>query len=129
MGKDGDHYSILWEDRGTVCEFSGDLKIEDIDEANERLSHDPRYYKHSYSIWDYSNSNLSRVHSGDLMSAVAMDLGAAVTLGKFKVGLVAADEHSRDLCEVYVRESKRFRSPWTFKVFAYIDEARAWVEE
>lgn len=128
MVDQGVRYSIKWEDKGTLIEFSGDIEMIDIVNANVEQSTDDRYFKHSYSIWDFTSSTTHSIKTADTQHPASIDLAAGNVLKYFKLALVTSDGHTSSLLQDYISQCKKGQSPWQFKICSTVAEARQWCE-
>ena len=88
-------FQISWSEGVSRVEFFGPISMSDVDAANGILNGDERYCSSSKSIWDFTRSDMSAIEPEQIYIAVAMDLGAAITLRKFNLALVVTDAHAK----------------------------------
>lgn len=121
-------YEIIWGEDIVTVEFTGEITVKEISLANKFYYGDPKLYKTSASIFDFSKSSLKQdVADNDLTYLAAIDLGAAFTLKQYKLALVVATENGAGLANEYIKICKNAGSPWQFEVFYNVDEANNWI--
>jgi len=121
-------FQISWSENISKVEFFGRISISDIDSANNIINGDVRYYSSSKSIWDFTRSDMSAIEPEQIYSAVAMDLGAAITLRKFNLALVVTDSHAKQLCDCYIKTMQELKNAWRIQVFSSVDLAQEWLQ-
>ncbi|MCW8999948.1 MAG: hypothetical protein OQK04_14660, partial [Kangiellaceae bacterium] len=122
------NYQISWNPQGTLIIFTGDIDINDIETLKDELHGDTRFYERAYSIVDFRLCDGSKIQTKDLVFTIGRTIGASITLKSFKIALVASKAHSRKLCQNFIDENKRAKSPWSFCLFNSIEEAKQWCE-
>lgn len=119
-------YTIQWEPEGTIVTFNGVIDMNDIMSANYVVNGDERYYTHSYTVWDFTNCDLSRIHSSDIMRPVAIDIGASRSLSELRVALVVNDDYSLKIAQLYIDKCISIGLPWQFAIFDKLSDAYEW---
>ena len=120
-------FKIEWSDKSYRIDFSGSISMADIDEANKILNGDERYYSSQYSLWDFTNADMSRIVPCDIDSAVAIDLGAETTLKHHRLAIIACTPHEKYITKCYVDIMKGHETTWSFGIFSNENEALAWL--
>jgi CheY-like chemotaxis protein len=124
-------YSINWYERAVEIIFSGNLIMQDIDNANYTVNSDERYDQCKRSVWDFRNCKTEMINVNDLYSVIALDVGASALpgLGTHQRALIANDPHTIRLCESYMREMKNHTN-WSLELFDSFEEttAREWCD-
>jgi hypothetical protein len=119
-------YKIEWEPKGTIVTFKGDVDIGDIMDANHVINGDERYYTHLYSIWNFTDCDLSKIQEKDINRPVAMDIGAAHTLDPFKLALIVNNDYSYAISQLYIDKCSTIGLPWKIKIFSNLSDAAKW---
>lgn len=120
-------YQIEWRDGGVFVTLTGDIDIEELNEANGRIHGDERLDSMDYQIWLMSGADLSGISLREIEQPTATDNIAASFKAQVRVALVSHSPHTRELAEHYRRESAAMGSPWEIRTFEELEEAEAWV--
>ena len=122
------NYQICWNSNGTLIIFTGDIDINDIESLKDELHGDNRFYDRAYSIVDFRHCDGSKIQTKDLVFTIGRTIGASITLKSFKLALIANKIHSRELCQSFIDENEKANSPWSFRLFESIEDAKLWCE-
>jgi CheY-like chemotaxis protein len=124
-------YSIKWYESAVEIIFSGNLIMQEIDNANYAVNSDERFDQCKRSVWDFRNCKTDKINVNDLYSAIALDVGASALPGlrSHQRALIANDPHTIRLCESYMREMKKYTN-WSLELFDSFEEttAREWCD-
>jgi hypothetical protein len=121
-------YKTVWEDRGIVWHFEGDVTAAEIEAANEEFYVDERSDRARYQIIDALQVTSVEWSDQNITEAAAMDMGAEASIKRVRVAYVATDALIISLLEKYVDISRMMNTSWQFKGFGELSIAKAWVE-
>jgi hypothetical protein len=121
-------YCLIWKESGTILNFSGDLSIKEINEANGFLHGNYRIESHRYTIWDLLGANLSSITEDEIDIPAAIDMPAARYVRKIKVLLVVQEAHATQLCKRYIKTASELISNWEFAIFNSMADAKKWID-
>ena len=119
-------YQIIWKSKGIHISFKGSFTSADHTQTSNVLYSDPRIDHIQYIIRDLSGISEASVEMDDLTLPAAIDRGASHYLNTLKVALVATNEQTRNVCQMYIELSKRFHTHWHFQLFSSVGEAQRW---
>jgi len=120
-------HSTSWEKHGIYWQFSGTVSVKEYFATDAELYNDSRSDQIKYWIWDGTNIEELAISDIHAELAAAADWAATQYNHSVKAALIASDKHIKELMEGYIELSKEFESPWEFKIFETIEEARQWV--
>ena len=120
-------YSIAWNENHCLVEFSGDIKIRDVELANKYCHGDKRLYKLSASIWDFSKCTSINIKPGELHYTSVIDLGSTGDIKKHKVALVVNNSAASEVIQEYITNSNKYGTPWEIVIFESLDGVEEWL--
>ena len=120
-------YTIAWEPSGFIVEFNGTVGVEDILGAGNEIYADDRFNTMIYSIWDFTNAELSKVEKEDMMIFVGEDLGATYMLKDHKLAIIVEEPHALNIMSYYIEKSIINGSSWKFSTHESVLSARSWI--
>lgn len=118
------NYKLIWEPRGVLIQFSGEISINDIYKASIAYQGDFRYDDLSYVIADYSQITRCTARPEDIDNIWAIDTGAKLSNPSIKKAIVTTSD---DVIQLASRYKNNQSSAFVVKVFPTQDEARAWI--
>lgn len=118
-------YTLIWEENGVYCRFTGLLSAEEIIQCSNEISGDIRFDDIKYQLIDILDVTELAIKTIDVRVVAAYDRAAALTNPKVKCALVTIDKDANILFGVYQNEI--LKSPWEGLSFTTIKEARAWL--
>lgn len=120
-------YRTIWEDKGIVWEFYGDVTAQEIEDANDGFYRDLRSDDAKYQIVDATKVTSVEWNELQINITAAYDIGASHSIKNLKMAYVATDEETIYKLEKYIEVSRRLNSNWHFKGFQNIKDAREWI--
>jgi hypothetical protein len=117
-------FTLLWEPKGVVIEFSGRVSIVDIKGAAEEYSGDRRFDELDFIIADYSQVSSCAARPAEIEDVWIVDYGAKRSNPKVRKAVVATNTEVIALADFYVH---RLGDAFTLQVFSTLVEARIWV--
>lgn len=117
-------YTITWEPHGVCRNFTGVATGKDLLDGQKILHGDSRYYDTKYEILDFLEATDCTITSVDAENHLANHIGAATTVRKRVVGVVATHPRIIALAEGYGTHPA---SPQPLKLFSTVEDARAWI--
>ena len=79
------------------------------------------------SIWDFTEAKICSFDIQKLEEIVAFDLGSSKTLKQLNIALVAPEEGTHSVCNLYAKTLIKYNSPWQVKIVADLQAAQAWL--
>ncbi|MFL0796888.1 MAG: hypothetical protein K6L73_05295 [Cellvibrionaceae bacterium] len=120
-------YTITWKPLGSTIHSKGILCIENIHHhANGEIHGQPDTDSHKYTIWDFSNADLSKKSSDKTIEPAFIDESTSTYIPEFKVAMITSDVHARDLIEDYFKKAQLKIPQRQFKLFENINDAQKW---
>ena len=125
-GKRQMKFSVSWSERLARVDYFGEITNEDIQRAHFKLNGDRRFYNCQRLILDVTECSLAKVNVPKLVLVIATDLGASKTIKSMKVAMIANDPDNIEKVSDYIEKSRI--SPWVYKLFHSVSDARSWLE-
>lgn len=122
-------YNTIWEKRGVMWRFYGDVTAEEISNANDEFYTDERSDRTRYQIIDALQVTSVEWTEQDISVTAAYDIGADRIIKNVKVAYVANDEEIISKLEKYIEISIKLNSSWQFRGFTELQPAKRWVAE
>ena len=119
-------YEIHWEPRGAIKRFWGDVSSNDVIRSVVETEADARFDSLRFVINDFREVALITFSAVDVGEIAVMDLGASRTNPAIRIAIVAV---APDLIELGHQYANSPLNVYPTKIFATMDEARAWVSE
>ena len=126
-------FSIDLEQQGTIIKFNGTLSASDLLHAHDKLEKTFNFDSLSFTIWDYSNCDTSKVIPDSLSTLVEKGIQLERTMvakyglnSKFRIGLVTHDEHWKKINTLYITERTKVDTLYEIKIFDELSEALRW---
>lgn len=120
------NYSIIWGNKSVCIDYFGAIDNKDIESAHFALNGDERFYECRSLILDISKCNMDQVVVDDLLRVVGTDLGASATIKTLKVAMIAVHPQNIHKASLYIESCQI--SPWEFRLFNSMNEAREWID-
>lgn len=120
-------YSMSWEEKGVVWEFSGEVTAQEIEEANTAFYNDERSDLAKYQIIDAREVDCVEWEEREIKKTAALDVGASKMIRNVRVAYVAHSPEIADRLEKYAEITRRLNSSWQVEGFSTMEEAGAWV--
>ena len=95
-------YKIIWEDKGVILQYIGELTASINREGLNTLFGDYRIDGIKYIIADFSQVSSIQIVESDVDYPVAMSIGAANFLKGIKLALVAQNEDMNELHQLQI---------------------------
>lgn len=121
-------HNTTWEEYGIHWEYYGVVTLQEVAQSNTEFYCDDRSDSAKYQIFDGTAAEDFVGTEEEARMIAAIDLGASRSITDLKVALVVPAS-ALDLAEQYIASSKELKSPWTFRIFPSLAEARTWVQE
>lgn len=120
-------YKNIWEKNGIYQSFHGIVIAQEVYDANNEVYEDPRFSDIKYAIWDSSGIDQLNMNKNEATVPAIYNKGASLYVRNIKQALIVKNEHTKGLCTHYIDLSRRLSTPWKFKLFDSIEDARRWV--
>ena len=120
-------YSITWNENHCLVEFSGDINIRDVEQANKYCHGDKRLYKLTASLWDFTECTSINIEPGELHYTTVIDLGSTGDIKEHKLALVVSDITAAEVIKEYVTDSNKYGNPWEISIFNSLDGVEEWL--
>lgn len=125
-------YKTTWENEGIFFKFTGDIGLEEINEANNEAYPDDRFKDIKYFIWDMTdvkNLELNEIKTeiDDIVHSAITDKVASLSKPSLKGALIGKDKDVRKTIEYYIAASSILKSSWKLKLFINAESARKWI--
>jgi hypothetical protein len=114
---------FIWEDRGVVRKFYGQITVSDVIDSTRQLASDPRFDALRYKISDYSEGASPDFDLKDLELLSAETFGAALSNQRILSAAVTTDPVVLDIIEQF---QQMIHDPY-LKVFPTLAQARDWI--
>ena len=119
-------YEVHWEPHGTVKRFWGVVSSNDVIRSVIDTEADARFDSLRFVINDFREVSQITFDAQDVDEIAVMDLGASKTNPAIKIAIVAITADVIELAHQYANSPLNV---YPTKIFATMDEARAWVDE
>lgn len=120
-------HNIIWEETGTVWQFSGSVDSDEIFKAGLEYRQDPRSEGKRYRICDFLTIDDIEVTSDEALLIASLDESYAQKNPNVKVAVVAKLRMMKRMANFYVIGLQR--SSWDARLFDNLEEARNWISE
>lgn len=117
-------YKLVWELRGVVVEFSGDVSMRDMQKAAEQYTGDIRFDHLKFVIADYSRITSCVANPSEIEAVWVLDYGAKRSNLDVRKAVVTTNARVIDLADFYV---ERLGGAFPVKIFPTQVEARSWL--
>lgn len=121
-------YRTIWEPRGILWVYEGDVTAQEIEDANGEFYADARSDDVEYQIIDASRVTNVEWSDRDIAVVAAHDIGAEQVIKNVRVAFVATDAEIMSRIEKYMDIARRMTPSWDFHGFSDLAEARRWAE-
>lgn len=121
-------HKTTWEENGIHWEYFGVVTLQEVAQSNTEFYCDDRSDAAKYQIFDGIAVEEFVGTEEEARMIAAIDLGASRSITDLKVALIVPDS-ALDLAKQYIASSKELKSPWSFRIFPSVEEARKWVHE
>jgi hypothetical protein len=118
------HTKLVWELRGVVVEYSGDVSIRDMQKAAEQYTGDIRFDHLKFVIADYSRITSCVAKPSEIEAVWVLDYGAKRSNRDVRKAVVTMNVRVIDLADFYV---ERLGGAFPVKIFPTQVEARSWL--
>ena len=119
-------YKLVWEQRGVVLHFSGQITISDIVNASVDYEESPQFDDLLYVIADYSQITGCNATSEHIDDVWIVDRGAKFSNNRIKKAIITTTPE-------VIAMANRYRSApdpaFPVKIFSIEAEAREWLNE
>ena len=119
-------YEVHWEPQGAVKRFWGVVSSNDVIRSVIETEADARFDSLRFVINDFVAVSQITFDAHDVDDIAAMDLGASRTNPAIRIAIVAVTADVIALAHQYANSPLNV---YPTKIFATMDEARAWVAE
>lgn len=117
-------YELIWEPRGVLKRFYGQVTDSDISDSVARIQGDRRFDTLRYVINDFLDGAGHQVPLNAVEEIAAIDDAASFSNPHIRVALVAATPDFIELAKQYAGSTlKRYPT----RIFSSLDEARSWL--
>ena len=121
-------YENIWEHRGVLRTYHGDIISGEILNSNASIQSDPRFSDIRYILNDFSKIRSCEASIEDINAIAAIDYGSSQARHiPSKIAIVASNESLLKWIQIYFEKMKN--SPYIFKLFDTTEEAYRWVAE
>lgn len=117
-------YELIWEPRGVLKRFYGQVTDGDISGSVARVHGDRRFDTLRYVINDFRDGTGHEVPLHAVEEIAAIDDAAAISNPHIRVALVAATPDFIELANQYAGSTLKI---YPTRVFSSLDEARSWL--
>lgn len=119
-------YELIWEPRGVLRKFTGNLTFSDVMSSSVTVESDPRFDDIRYVISDFSGVKTTEIGRDDIAEIVAIDAAAARSNKRIQGAVVVADGTMLTLVLDYVNSPMN-----TYPVFFFgsLESARSWATD
>lgn len=117
-------YEIIWETRGVVKRFFGDVTSHDMLQSVVETEGAPQFDDLRFVINDFLGITGVSSSLQDVEEVAAIDSIAAITNSRIKVAVVATSSVIIELAESYIRSPL---NQYPTKIFQTLAEARQWL--
>lgn len=118
-------YELIWEPRGVLKRFFGQVTDSDISGSVARIHGDRRFDTLRYVINDYLDGTGHRIPLNAVEEIAAIDDAAAISNPHIRVALVAATPEFVELATQYAGATMKI---YPTRIFSSLDEARIWLD-
>lgn len=122
------NYNITFEDSTARIDYVGEITNEDIHKAHSKLSSYSEFYQVKFLIINVADCKLDRVAVPGLLPAIAIDLGASLSVKSLKVAFVLDSFVNMERTSEYINKSNSLLSPWEWRHFSSEEHAKKWFE-
>lgn len=117
-------YELIWEPRGVLKRFYGQVTDSDIAGSVARIHGDRRFDTLRYVINDYLDGTGHQIPLHAVEEIAAIDDAAAISNPHIRVALVAATPDFIELANQYAGATMKI---YPTRIFSSLDEARSWL--
>lgn len=117
-------YELIWEPRGVLKRFYGQVTDGDIAGSVARIHGDRRFDTLRYVINDYLDGTGHQIPLNAVEEIAAIDDAAAISNPHIRVALVAATPDFIELANQYAGATMKI---YPTRIFSSLDEARSWL--
>ena len=122
-------YELIWEDRGVVSRYWGDVTYDELVQTNLERNLDPSFERSEYDLAIFSESVVFKLSASNLRALAASDAGASKRNPNFLVAIVGTKSVIRGLSNLYRIQHEAMGGLWKMKYFETEAEARRWISE
>lgn len=117
-------YKLDWLDDLVIIEFSGQVSLDELMEADNRVSGDPRFDNLKKRICNCTDITKAKFASHDLKVLAHVGRAAATSNARAHVAIITTDPAVRKNANLY---KKSFgANSWQISIFDSISDAIAW---
>lgn len=118
-------YELIWEPRGVLKRFFGQVTDSDISGSVARVNGDRRFDMLRYVINDFLDGTGHQVPLDAVEEIAAIDDAASISNPHIRVALVAATPDFIELANQYAGSTLKI---YPTRIFSSLDEARIWLD-
>ncbi|MDE2368952.1 MAG: hypothetical protein KGN16_08260 [Burkholderiales bacterium] len=119
-------YQLIWEHRGVVKEFRGDVDGREVIASVVEVEADPRFDALRFVINDFTAVQALSLAMPDVDHISAIDWAAARINARIRIAIVTADATLAELAEEYANSPM---NAYPTRIFPTLGEARAWLAQ
>ena len=118
-------YRLLWEDKGVVLVYLGEISDDDIIQSNLDIYEDKRFEHVRYQIVNLLESDSISFTDNAMHMVASLDAKAATWNPKVRVAIVSNSKLVDELVKIY--GNGMIETPWVTEMVNDMKSARAWL--